>query len=101
MGPKIDDFFPMAVKRHRRHRKKVCLSSLSFTATAAKDREDKHTRITEILALTELLSPTGVSFARRTGRGPRPWDPPQGGGYYIDDPDPFWGPRKMNFKPVF
>ena len=30
-----------------------------------------------------------------------PGVPPQGGGYYIDDPDPFWTPQKMNFKPVF
>ena len=23
------------------------------------------------------------------------------GGYYIDDPDPFWTPVFLNFKPVF
>ena len=30
-----------------------------------------------------------------------PEAPPRGGGYYIDDPDPFWTPVFMNFKPVF
>ena len=34
------------------------------------------------------------------GPGP-PRGPPQGGGYYIDAPDPFWAPVFLNFKPVF
>ena len=45
-GPKNGVFFPMAVKRHRRHRKKVCLSFLLPAATATESRKDKHTRIT-------------------------------------------------------
>ena len=43
----------------------------------------------------------GVLSCAESARGPGPPGGPQGGGYYIDDPDPFWTPRKMNFKPVF
>ena len=83
MGLKIGDFFPMAVERHQDPRKKgFCFLSISRVIQpreADKKQKERH----RYLALTELLSPTGISVAWRPGRAPGPGTPPRpppGGG---------------------
>ena len=57
-----------------------------------------HTRLS-FSRLAERSVSDGNLCGLETREGP--WGTPPGGGYYIDDPDPFWTPQKMNFKPVF
>ena len=104
-GPQNWDFFPMSVTCQNFPRKMDpgIVEEQDFSVPRCKKLIIKSINSTLGILRTICLRRESLwpgDPGGPLGPGP-PRGPPQGGGYYIDDPDPFWAPVFLNFKPVF
>ena len=89
---KIGDFFPKSETCQRHHRKMVSL----FNARTSQNKEKRRSRKLKSTAYHSSFIARRTFCLRRESLWPGDPGGPLGGaprgGYYIDDPDPFWTP---------